>query len=269
MLVGVGFTNKPLHPTDNLHKPTPAERSAFWTLSVRQGGFIRLVAFALCDTGKTCPYRHFGNAHDGVVAIKASCSRRGFSLCSQQTADIQNPPCLKVQQYEKIAAITGAQKLMMGSLVAKTGQDEGYLPLNQMSNIDTASKWRNGIKAATLAVWSGIPSRGKGGCSILSQTKGISGCLNIGDVVKGSLRIHKSWCSHQDDAAGRATNFSCITTSPVITKVESASTTNIKNAHYIDVFQSVSVRGNTKRPQFIFVQHHRIQIQLGGKRIRF
>jgi chitinase len=41
-------------------------------------------------------------------------------------------PDLKVQWYQSVAAITGAQKLMVGALVAEVGHDEGYLPLDQM-----------------------------------------------------------------------------------------------------------------------------------------
>jgi chitinase len=41
---------------------------------------------------------------------------------------------LKVQWYQNVAAITGAQKLMLGALVADTGHDEGYIPLDQMVN---------------------------------------------------------------------------------------------------------------------------------------
>jgi chitinase len=40
---------------------------------------------------------------------------------------------LKVQWYQNIAAITGAQKLMVGALVADTDPD-GYIPLDQMVN---------------------------------------------------------------------------------------------------------------------------------------
>jgi len=39
---------------------------------------------------------------------------------------------LKVQWYQNVAAITGAQQLMVGALVAEVGHDEGYLPLDQM-----------------------------------------------------------------------------------------------------------------------------------------
>jgi chitinase len=42
-------------------------------------------------------------------------------------------PDLKVQWYNQIASITGAQKLMAGALVAETG-DEGYIPIDQMIN---------------------------------------------------------------------------------------------------------------------------------------
>ncbi|HTD15983.1 MAG TPA: glycoside hydrolase family 18 protein, partial [Chthoniobacterales bacterium] len=41
-------------------------------------------------------------------------------------------PDLKVQWYQNVAAITGAQKLMLGALLAEVGHDEGYLPLGQM-----------------------------------------------------------------------------------------------------------------------------------------
>ena len=41
-------------------------------------------------------------------------------------------PDLKVQWYQNVAAITGAQKLMVGALLAEVGHDEGYLPLDQM-----------------------------------------------------------------------------------------------------------------------------------------
>ena len=41
-------------------------------------------------------------------------------------------PDLKVEWYDKIACITGAQKLMVGALVAAAGADEGYIPLDQM-----------------------------------------------------------------------------------------------------------------------------------------
>jgi chitinase len=41
-------------------------------------------------------------------------------------------PDLKVQWYQTVAAITGAQKLMVGALIAEVGRDEGYLPLDQM-----------------------------------------------------------------------------------------------------------------------------------------
>jgi chitinase len=45
-------------------------------------------------------------------------------------------PELKVQWYQNVAAITGAQKLMLGALVAEMGHDEGYIPLDQMvSNV--------------------------------------------------------------------------------------------------------------------------------------
>jgi hypothetical protein len=37
---------------------------------------------------------------------------------------------LKIQPYEKIAAITGANKLMMGCLMVRVG--EGYLPVAQL-----------------------------------------------------------------------------------------------------------------------------------------
>jgi chitinase len=40
-------------------------------------------------------------------------------------------PDLKVEWYDKIACITGAQKLMAGALVA-SGADEGYITLDQM-----------------------------------------------------------------------------------------------------------------------------------------
>jgi chitinase len=48
-----------------------------------------------------------------------------------------NPPWdatadLKIKWYQNIAAITGAQKLMVGALVAEVGRDEGYLPLDEM-----------------------------------------------------------------------------------------------------------------------------------------
>jgi len=41
-------------------------------------------------------------------------------------------PELKVEWYNEIARITGTEKLMMGALVAAAGQDEGYIPLDQM-----------------------------------------------------------------------------------------------------------------------------------------
>ena len=41
-------------------------------------------------------------------------------------------PDLKVQWYQNVASITGAQKLMVGALVAEAGDDEGFLPLDQM-----------------------------------------------------------------------------------------------------------------------------------------
>jgi chitinase len=46
--------------------------------------------------------------------------------------DFDATAALKVQWYEKIAAITGANKLMMGALIQATGQDEGFLPLTQL-----------------------------------------------------------------------------------------------------------------------------------------
>jgi chitinase len=41
---------------------------------------------------------------------------------------------LKVEWYEKIADITGAEKLMMGALVAETRTDTGFLPVQQIVN---------------------------------------------------------------------------------------------------------------------------------------
>jgi chitinase len=41
-------------------------------------------------------------------------------------------PELKVEWYNRIAGITGAQKLMVGALVAAADTDEGYIPLDQM-----------------------------------------------------------------------------------------------------------------------------------------
>jgi len=41
-------------------------------------------------------------------------------------------PDLKVEWYNQIAGITGAQQLMVGALVAAAGTDEGYIPLDQM-----------------------------------------------------------------------------------------------------------------------------------------
>ncbi|MBV8888554.1 MAG: hypothetical protein JO305_02690 [Alphaproteobacteria bacterium] len=38
----------------------------------------------------------------------------------------------KVLWYERIAAVTGAQKLVVGGLVANTGTGEGYIPLDDM-----------------------------------------------------------------------------------------------------------------------------------------
>lgn len=40
-------------------------------------------------------------------------------------------PELKVEWYNQIAGITGAQKLMVGALVAAAGTDEGYIPLTR------------------------------------------------------------------------------------------------------------------------------------------
>jgi chitinase len=80
-------------------------------------------------------------------------------------------PDLKVQWYQNVAAFTGAQKLMVGALVADTGHDEGYIPLGQMVNnvivplkatfgsqfggvmgwqfaLDEAGAWANGIGQA-------------------------------------------------------------------------------------------------------------------------
>jgi chitinase len=80
-------------------------------------------------------------------------------------------PELKVQWYQNVAAITGAQKLMLGALIAQVGKDEGYLPLAQMTSdviaplqlifgpqfggvmgwqfaFDQAGNWANGIGQA-------------------------------------------------------------------------------------------------------------------------
>jgi chitinase len=48
--------------------------------------------------------------------------------------DYDKDAATKVFWYQKVAAIIGAQKLLVGALVADTGQDEGYITLDDMIN---------------------------------------------------------------------------------------------------------------------------------------
>ena len=46
--------------------------------------------------------------------------------------DYDKDAATKVLWYQRVAAITGAQKLLVGALVANTGTDEGYITLDDM-----------------------------------------------------------------------------------------------------------------------------------------
>jgi chitinase len=48
--------------------------------------------------------------------------------------DYDKDAATKVLWYQNVAAITGAQNLLVGALVADTGQDEGYITLDDMIN---------------------------------------------------------------------------------------------------------------------------------------
>jgi chitinase len=61
---------------------------------------------------------------------------------------------LKVQWYQNVAAITSPQKLMLGALVADTGHDEGYIPLDQMvSNVITPLQATFGSEFGGVMGW--------------------------------------------------------------------------------------------------------------------
>ena len=46
--------------------------------------------------------------------------------------DYDKDAATKVLWYQRVAAITGAQKLLVGALVVNTGTDEGYITLDDM-----------------------------------------------------------------------------------------------------------------------------------------
>jgi chitinase len=63
-------------------------------------------------------------------------------------------PDLKVQWYQNVAAIIGAQKLMLGALVAQMGHDEGFLPLDQMvANVITPLQITFGSQFGGVMGW--------------------------------------------------------------------------------------------------------------------
>jgi chitinase len=94
--------------------------------------------------------------------------------------DYDKDAATKVLWYQCVAAVTGAQKLLVGALVAKTGTDEGYITLDDMKQnvikplqsnfgsqfggvmgwqfaLDQGGAWAKGIGQALLAVVQGCP----------------------------------------------------------------------------------------------------------------
>ena len=67
--------------------------------------------------------------------------------------DYDRDAATKVLWYQRVAAITGAQKLLVGALVAKTG-DEGYITLNDMiQNVITPLQSNFGAQFGDVMGW--------------------------------------------------------------------------------------------------------------------
>ena len=68
--------------------------------------------------------------------------------------DYDKDAATKVLWYQRVAAITGAQKLLVGALVANTGTDEGYITLNDMiQNVITPLKSKFGSQFGGVMGW--------------------------------------------------------------------------------------------------------------------
>ena len=68
--------------------------------------------------------------------------------------DYDRDAVTKVLWYQRVAAITGAQKLLAGALVANTGTDEGYITLDDMiQNVITPLKSKFGSQFGGVMGW--------------------------------------------------------------------------------------------------------------------
>jgi chitinase len=60
----------------------------------------------------------------------------------------------KVLWYQRVAAVTGSQKLLVGALVAKTGREEGYITLDDMiQNVITPLRSNFGAQFGGIMGW--------------------------------------------------------------------------------------------------------------------
>src|SRR5215472_16894392 len=75
--------------------------------------------------------------------------------------------------YQRVAAITGAQKLLVGALVADTGADEGYITLDDMiQNVITPLKSNLGAGFGGIMGWELALDQGGGVRNGIGQGRG-------------------------------------------------------------------------------------------------
>jgi mannan endo-1,4-beta-mannosidase len=104
--------------------------------------------------------------------------------------DYDRDAATKVLWYQRVAAITGAQKLLVGALVANTGTDEGYITLNDMiQNVITPLKSKFGSQFGGVVGWEFALDQGGAWAKRIGQALGAGspgGCPGRSyTVVKG------------------------------------------------------------------------------------
>jgi len=87
--------------------------------------------------------------------------------------DYDKDAATKVLWYQRVAAITGAQKLLVGALVANTGTDEGYITLDDMiQNVITPLKSKFGSQFGGVMGWEFALDQGGAWANRIGQALG-------------------------------------------------------------------------------------------------
>src|SRR6516164_5787471 len=108
--------------------------------------------------------------------------------------DYDKDAATKVLWYQRVAAITGAQKLLVGALVANTGTDEGYITLDDMiQNVITPLKSKFGSQFGGVMGWEFALDQGGAWANGIGQALGAGspgGCPGRSyTVVKGDTLV--------------------------------------------------------------------------------